>query len=207
MKRVQERFGFSMTPKFHAKKLGDLQGLDKPSKIFVCSSGDLFGMWVNKEWIESVLDVVKLHPQHTFQFLTKNPRRYAEFSFPENCWLGTSVDGTERTMRNLAWLVEYATRNGKKNRLFVSFEPLLENVYPKLATHENGIAFGKLDWIIVGADSNTGAEHPPSEWGELLVRKARMMGIPVWVKDNYFGMEKTKGMPLGGQNGCAIDAD
>ena len=64
----------------------------RPSKIFVCDCGDLWGEWVPNEWIEEVLKVVKKCPQHTFQFLTKNPQRYLDFEpLPDNSWAGTTV--------------------------------------------------------------------------------------------------------------------
>lgn len=60
--------------------------------IFTCSMADLFGNWVPKEWIEAVLRVVRENPQWNFLFLTKFPLRMTEFEYPDNAWLGTTVD-------------------------------------------------------------------------------------------------------------------
>ena len=47
----------------------------KPTRIFVCSMTDLFGTWVDDEWITQVYAVAALCPQHTFIVLTKRPER------------------------------------------------------------------------------------------------------------------------------------
>ena len=58
----------------------------EPSKILVCWTTDLFHPVVKHNQIESVIDrTVVDGSKHTFLFLTKNPDRYREFTFPENC--------------------------------------------------------------------------------------------------------------------------
>jgi protein gp37 len=51
---------------------------------------------VPREWIEAVLEQVAANPQWTFLFLTKFPQRLAEFDFPINAWVGTTVDAQAR---------------------------------------------------------------------------------------------------------------
>ena len=51
----------------------------KPRRIFVCAHGDLFHEAVPDEWIDKVFAVMALCPQHTFQCLTKRPRRAREY--------------------------------------------------------------------------------------------------------------------------------
>lgn len=51
----------------------------KPRRIFVCSMGDLFHESVPFEFIDKVMAVIALCPQHTFQVLTKRPERMAEY--------------------------------------------------------------------------------------------------------------------------------
>ena len=45
----------------------------KPRMIFVCSMGDLFHKDVPFEFIDKVMAIISLCPQHTFQILTKRP--------------------------------------------------------------------------------------------------------------------------------------
>lgn len=50
--------------------------------------------WVPREWIESVLRVVRSKPTVRFLFLTKNPARYLEFvdEFSDNAILGATIE-------------------------------------------------------------------------------------------------------------------
>jgi protein gp37 len=49
--------------------------LKKPRRIFVNSMSDLFHESIPDEWIDIVFAVMALAPQHTFQVLTKRPKR------------------------------------------------------------------------------------------------------------------------------------
>jgi len=51
----------------------------KPRRIFVCSMGDLFHETVPDEWIDKVMAVAALRPQHTFLVLSKRPERMASY--------------------------------------------------------------------------------------------------------------------------------
>jgi len=51
----------------------------KPRRIFVCSMGDLFHESVPFEFIDKVMAVISLCPQHDFQILTKRPEVMAEY--------------------------------------------------------------------------------------------------------------------------------
>jgi protein gp37 len=177
-----------MTPTFHPKRLDEIGSLKKPSKIFVVSTGDLFGDWVPEEWILQVLKVVAQHPEHTFQFLTKNPKRYKDFYFTSNCWLGTTINSykDQRRVSELRSVDFTYWGAAQQIKMFVSIEPLLEplNGYMPL-----------VDWIIVGADSNAGAAKPQNEWLDDIIQNARRLGLPVWVKDNYQYHTKIKEFP------------
>ena len=188
--RLVERFDFDFKPKFHPKRLNDLNRLKgKPNqKIFVGSSGDTFGSWVPSENIQKILDTVKGYPEHTFQFLTKNPGRYMEFHLPDNGWYGTTVDGTARTVMNGQILpLIFGQQRIKNNHIkFISFEPLLHPTVEDLKD---------INWIIIGADSNRGARKPPDEWADRLIELARFHDCAVWVKDNYGYHTRIKEFP------------
>jgi protein gp37 len=192
MLRMEKRFPGTMEPAFKPEYLDRFQTVRKVKsgdKVFVGSSGDMWGEWVPKEWIHIFFHkAVRKRPDVIFQFLTKNPERYWEFDFSEfkNCWFGTTVDGTERTKDNLSCLVCSIDQKGLK---FVSFEPLIEE--PKIDFDH----FSELDWIIIGADSTRGAKKPPKAWADHLIETARQYDIPVFVKDNYGYPEVIKEFP------------
>lgn len=181
LKRLEKRFGFDMTPKFHPDRLNDVSKLKEPAKVFVGSSSDMFGSWVKKKWIEEVNKMFHRYPQHTFQLLTKNPKRYHNSIFPNNCWLGTTIDTQIRADINLPYM-----KRDIANIQFISFEPLLEAIKVDLSG---------IDWIIIGANSNKGAEKPEQKWADDLITEARKHDIAVWVKDNFEYKERIKEFP------------
>jgi protein gp37 len=181
-----------MEPRFHVGRLSEPFKLKYTSKVFAGSSGDMWGVWVPDEQILSVMACVESNPQHTFQFLTKNPDRFAQFRLPKNGWYGTTVDGTHRTGLNLASLLA-AVRDRVR---FVSFEPLLHRVDIPLRM------IAEIDWMIIGANSQRGAVKPPDIWADHLIEQARAAGAAVWVKDNYQYPYVIKEFPDGCENGA-----
>ncbi|MCP4161171.1 MAG: DUF5131 family protein [Deltaproteobacteria bacterium] len=179
MKKIENRFKNGiMKPKFHEDRLNDVsrsRSLKPGDKIFVCSSGDMFGEWNKPEDIERVLEVVRNNPDYIFQFLTKNPKRYVEFNLPENGWYGTTVDGTFKTIKNFKNLL-LAVEHRKR---FISFEPL------KMLPFVFSPYLSYIHWFIIGADSTPGVKKPPKEWADNLILKAKNAGIPVHIKSNY----------------------
>ena len=168
--RKGERIPYGYDPTFYPHRLEDPLKKRRPSKIFVCDCADLWGEWVPKEWIEEVLKVVKMCPQHTFQFLTKNPKRYLDFEpLPENSWAGTTVTCNKD--------YERAKVMGKVKApiRFLSIEPLFGEVSFDL----HGI-----QWIIIGAMTGRNPLRPKKEWIEKILSNAKKLGIPIFLKNN-----------------------
>lgn len=145
-----EIYPYGFTPTFYSHRLDEPIKKKKPLNIFTVDVGDMFGDWVPKNWIDLILNTVKLCPQHTFLFLTKNPKRYAEFEFPENCWLGATITNKKDLVKMYS--------NSKAKLDFLSIEPLLDSF--------NGIIFTNWKLIIVGAQTGPGAVIPKREWIE-----------------------------------------
>src|SRR5579863_9302804 len=53
--RGSKAFPNGFDPTFHPDRLLDPLREKKPARIFVCSMADLFGSWVQDEWIERTL--------------------------------------------------------------------------------------------------------------------------------------------------------
>jgi protein gp37 len=177
---IANRFTGCFEPEFHEDRL-EAPGNTKPDSsipggdaVFVCSMGDLFGCWVPNDWIWQVMRQVENNPQWTFLFLTKNPRRYESVQFPENAWIGATVD-----RQNRVELTEKALANAYAPVRFVSCEPLLEEI-----TFSD---MSMIDWLIIGAQSRTsGAAEFQPEWSWVwsLLRQAHEAKTPVYWKDN-----------------------
>jgi protein gp37 len=155
-------------PTFHPERLGASDntkvpsGIDKKDRaafgrVFVCSMADLFGSWVPKEWIDAVIKEAVDHPEWEYLFLTKNPKRYLDFEFPENSWLGTTIDVQKRIEKAVEVFKELEKTTATT---WISCEPLLSNLeFPPKTLR-------LFDFIVVGggsASTETPATQP--EWG------------------------------------------
>lgn len=142
--------------------------------VFTCSMADLFGRWVPTEWIEAVLDAVRAAPQWNFLFLTKFPIRLSEFEFPDNAWVGTTVDCQVRVKN-----AEKAFRNVKAAVKWLSCEPMLEPL------HFTDLSM--FQWIVIGGASSstqTPEWHPPREWVIDLEKQAATTSCEIYEKTN-----------------------
>lgn len=184
-KKITQRFpnnfpnGFK--PTFHPERLGEINKLKKPAKIFVCSCADLFASWTPVEWRNAVFESMSKCPvNHTFQMLTKNPERIPTVNqcvlrcaspiiyYPENWWFGTTVTG-EGDIKNIDEI-----RKVGGNR-FVSFEPLLRFLEPEL----DGI-----DWVIIGKLTCARRVKMERSWVMNIVDEATRVGAKVFMKNN-----------------------
>jgi protein gp37 len=175
------RFTGHFQPEFHPNRLDAPQNTKVPDSdnpgdkaVFVCSMADLFGEWVPDEWIDKVLASVRMAPQWTFIFLTKNPGRLADIDWPNNAWVGTTVDCQARVEP-----AQNAFRNVKARVRFVSCEPLNERV--------TFTDMSMFNWAIIGGRSKTtgaAAFQPEWEWVIDIVRKAMDAGIMWYRKPN-----------------------
>lgn len=82
-KRLAGRYGYDKDEPFkvtfHQDRLDDPLMWKKPSKIFVCSMGDLFHEDVQERWINEAWLYMALAKQHTYIILTKRPNRMLEY--------------------------------------------------------------------------------------------------------------------------------
>jgi len=160
----------------------ELLRIRKPSRIFVGSTMELFGEWVDAHWMDVILEATKVHSQHTFLFLTKCPQNLKRFSpFPANCLVGVSVTNPEQFKQAHLELIRISA-----TVKFLSFEPLLEQIItpdPRwpLTTYLGECA----SWIICGQQTPMSASTSPRiEWVREIVEAADKASIPVFLKNN-----------------------
>lgn len=145
------RNGFDLT--IHEDQLTRPLRWTQPKLVFVNSMSDLFHPKVPTEFIQRAFDVMAEASRHTFQILTKRPKRAAALAerlhWSPNVWLGTSIESQQFVARaNHLRLAPAAVR-------FLSLEPLLG----PLDLNLTGIG-----WVIVGGESGPGARPPQIEW-------------------------------------------
>lgn len=124
----------------------------KPRMVFVNSMSDLFHEEIPDEFIERVFETMLRAHWHTFQVLTKRPRRMAKLAdwlpWPPNVWAGTSVE-----LGRYCWRANSCLREVPAAVRFVSAEPLLGPLPSLQLDH--------LHWLITGGES--GPRHRPCD--------------------------------------------
>ena len=142
-----------------------------PRSIFVNSMSDLFHEDVPEDYVAMVFDTMERASWHTFQVLTKRPERAAALSetlsWPENVWLGTSVELQRWTSR-----LDSLRRTPAAVR-FLSCEPLLGPVSLDLTS---------IDWVIVGGESGHRARRMRPAWARALRNQCQEAKVPFFFK-------------------------
>jgi protein gp37 len=129
---------------------------------------------VPDKWIDAVLAQVRKAPQWNFLFLTKFPLRYEGIKFPENAWVGTTVDEQRRVAA-----AEAAFRKVKAGVKWLLCEPIRERLTFTSLT--------MFDWVVLGGPSaSTGAPafQPPWEWVAHLMKQVSEAGCNCYWKPN-----------------------
>lgn len=157
----------------------------KHKMIFVNSMSDTFHSEVQDNIINSLLSTINLHPQHTFQILTKRAERVPGFDYPDNVWLGVTVEMAKYKNR-----MDYLKKTNAKVK-FLSCEPLLEDL--------GELDLSGIDWVIAGGESGPGARPCHADWVRNIQRQCAEQKVPFFFKQwgewmdgscNYKNVEK-----------------
>jgi len=203
--RLRGRYGYDKDEPFkitlHPNRFYDLDKWKKSKMIFVCSMGDLFHEDVPARWIDLVIEAAEVHPQHTFLFLTKRPRRMEHWTFPDNAWVGVTVENQRRANERIPVLLKISAKVR-----FVSVEPMLEPVLltPWLWREQYGGTLrksGMLDWVICGAETGSGARYMDPAWASALHDQCRFADVPFFFKkaskgDGLLNLQLPKQYPI-----------
>lgn len=176
MKQEKYKNGFDMISLHNTTKYFG----EKPKMIFVNSMSDLFHKDVPDRFICDVITNIQFQPQHIFQILTKrserlkhfNPHKYSkqsfEGSFPNNAWVGVSVE-----------LAKYKDRIDDLQKTnasvkFLSCEPLLGDL--------GELDLTGIDWVIVGGESGPGARPMHPDWVLNIQKQCIEQNVPFFFK-------------------------
>lgn len=216
--RLRGRYGypedepFKVT--FHPNRLKEPLKLRKPSRIFVCSMGDILHDNVEPVVLAMILDIVSRCPQHTFLVLTKRPERMVEdirqnamiagwFKKPlPNLWWGVTVENND-----YLWRIAHLLQIPAAVR-FVSVEPMLgpvglndigfDGVRLKAECFCDSPRSAGLDWVICGGETGPGARPMHPDWVRSLRDQCRAARVPFLFKQwgEWRPMESTDSCPL-----------
>ena len=162
---------------WHPEELEKIGLLKTPSTVFVGTTYDIWGDWIDSDYKKDILETIEVFHQHTFLFLTKNPKDYSSINIPlMNCWLGVSETGKEFILDDFYEII-------KPNHKFISFEPLLKEIDMEHVPIN-------IDWIIIGALTKNSKVVQPEEggtkieWVLPLIKWANKWKVPVFLKNN-----------------------
>ncbi len=189
--RFKSHYPYGFEPTFYPECLGEPARVKRPSRIGVSFMGDLFGDWeiahhfpqegiwskTSMEYVKGIiLRIVRETPWHTFVFLTKCPWNLPKWnSWPENAWVGVSVNDELQWWRALTYLPEI-----KATAKFLSFEPLLA---PISVERLLSLSRREVDWVIIGGATRP-TKLPELGWVQEIEEATDREGIPVFEKNN-----------------------
>jgi len=176
-------------PRFWENRLDDPLNWREPRRIFVNSMSDVFHAQFSLDMIQQIFEVMAAAAWHQFQVLTKRPERAARLApslpWPENVWLGTSVED----MR-VAHRVDTLRRIPAAVR-FLSVEPLLGPV--------DALDLTDIDWVIGGGESGVGFRPCQHEWARGLRDLCQREGVAFFWKQWGGRTPKAGGRELDGR--------
>lgn len=164
--RLKGRYGYPKDEPFrvtfHLDRLNEPLRWKRPSRIFVCSMGDLFHENIKPEWIDAIWEVMAACHQHTFMVLTKRPQNIEKllYGVTEECgcrelgggdylpnvWIGVSCEDQKTADERIPILLQIPAA-----KRWVSVEPLLSSVDLLKWLPEKGGGYDKQRSDVLGA--------------------------------------------------------
>lgn len=136
---------------------------------FVNSMSDTFHEKVTRAEINSILTICGLwNENNIFQILTKRAARLVDFNYPENVWLGVTVEMAKYKDR-----IEYLKKTNAKIK-FLSCEPLLGDL--------GQLDLTGIDWVICGGESGSNARPMHPDWIRNIQSQCKEQGVPFFFK-------------------------
>ncbi len=174
---------------------------NRPRKIFVCSTSDLFHESLPFEAIDQVFYVMRRAKHHTFQVLTKRPQQMLKWADSTNArhddilggwdgrnplpnvWIGVSVEDQATADARIPLLLQMPA-----SVRFVSYEPALgpvdflrylepfDDLRPDLSKTP------RIDQIIIGGESGPGARPFDIAWARGTIEQCKAAGAAAFCK-------------------------
>lgn len=198
--RLRGRYGYPKDDPFevteHRDRLDEPARWRKPSKVFVCSMGDLFHPYVRDEFRYQVFVQMARAKKHIFLLLTKRVKAMLEYMAEnvglEDDWLRTKgghiwVGASVENQRTADFRIPILLQIPAKVR-FVSIEPMLGPVNlhrffscPQFGEPPDG-GVGGLDWVILGGETGPGARPMHPDWVRSVRDQCQKAGVPFFFK-------------------------
>jgi protein gp37 len=155
-----------------------------PATIFINSMSDTFHEKAEAAWVDQMFDVMAAASWHTWQVLTKRPKRMLEYvrlraaqgkPVLSNVLLGFSAEDQKRWDDRWVYGQQVAELGW---RVWTSIEP---QIGPIVLGH----AVEDLDWVVIGGEATL--KHEDSRefdlaWAESLIAECQAAEVPVFMK-------------------------
>ena len=195
--RMQRRFG---TPEFGGgqlrdeyelfldeSKLDEVRRRRIPTRYFWCDMTDIFGDWVQADWLRACFATMDATPQHTHLLLTKRPQNVRRM------WPGYDNDfrpGANRIhFGNIHLLYSASDQASLEAGLgyLHACDNLCSVVGLSLEPQIGPIRFHPSDlkwlqWIIVGGESGPNSRPCNLRWIRDIIAQCKAAGVPVFTK-------------------------
>ncbi len=156
---------------------------EKRKRVFCASMADAFeardelNPQRKRLWL-----LIEATPWLDWLLLTKRPQNIGrmipwENNWPENVWLGTSVEDQQRANERLPHLLQHPAK-----RRFLSCEPLVDAVDLSPWTTNRPKPLHQIDWVIAGGESGVNARPMFPGWARQLRDQCNTAGIPFHFK-------------------------
>jgi protein gp37 len=189
----------------------------KSKRIFVQSMGDLFHEDVSFEFIDQVMRMFAMRPQHIFKILTKRPERMKKYFYDIANNRPGVIDRILKTddypkmheqilrlrrgecFGNLYLGVSVENQEAFDERwkylkqiqskvLWISYEPALG----PLVLPDDFLVLGNRAWVVVGGESSPGARPMNPGWASSLRDQCVAAGVPIFIKQLHINGKLSK---------------
>ncbi len=140
----------------------------KTNMCFINSMSDTFHKDVPDEYIYSLLQALGMHENTQFQILTKRATRVVDFEYPDNIWLGVTVENDKNKDK-----IDFLKQTNAKIK-FLSCEPLLSDL--------GELDLNGIDWVIVGGESGHNGRPMHPDWVRNIQKQCKKQGVAFFFK-------------------------
>jgi protein gp37 len=148
-------------------------------RVFCASMADVFESRTELlPWRKRLWNLIEVTPMLDWLLLTKRPQNIGKMVpwsdvWPENIWLGTTVENQKFAELRLPHLLKHPAKVR-----FLSCEPLLGSIDLRtwIKADRKKTSFG-IDWIIAGGESGPGARPMHPDWARNLRDQAAKKGV------------------------------
>lgn len=160
---------FQFKPHTHLERLEQIKPKQLPRSYFVGSIADWNDIKFRKQDLDIIVDKMRECSQHIFVIFSKKPKGFIRFEFPENVWLGTSIQDSGQKER-----IYDLIGASPDNKKIVSHEPISGPIVTP---------FPEIDWWIIGAETGRRKDRIIPEW-KWISQTFNTRAQSVWIKDN-----------------------